>query len=110
GRRTMTTQTAADPRAWRAATIDDVPSWYYPLSDECLTALLHFVRDWHLTNRPITSLLLAPKERDSYLREMTPVRHALEQGRGFAIVGTLPLGRLTTAEATAFYWLLGQGL
>src|SRR5262249_49133791 len=34
----------------------------------------------------------------------------LEQGRGFAIVGTLPLGRLTTAEATALYWLLGQGL
>src|SRR5438046_2190499 len=103
-------QTVTDPRAWRAATIDDVPSWYYPLSDDCLAALRQFLRGWPSATRPITALRLAPKERDYYLREMAPVRDALEHGRGFAIVGTLPLDRLTVPEAQALYWLLGQGL
>ena len=54
----MPSATAADPRAWRADTIDPPDSLYYPLSEPALAALETCLRDGRREGQP-----LAPLER-----------------------------------------------
>src|SRR5439155_5584299 len=52
---------------------------------------------------------LSGEERAAFRQELAGVRHALEAGRGFAILNGLPEA-CSPAEAQAAYWLVGQVL
>jgi alpha-ketoglutarate-dependent taurine dioxygenase len=106
----MLTQPARDLRAWRAATIDDPRSWYYPLSASCLAALDRAVQDWRCEVRHVTEIRLPESLQAACSADLDPVRTALDSGRGFAIVQGLPVERYPVAEAQAMYWLIGQAL
>jgi alpha-ketoglutarate-dependent taurine dioxygenase len=103
----MATAVTADPRNWRADTIDSTDHWYYPLSPECLNWL-----DQAL-DRPLNdpanfvSLRLSdfPGTRPDWL---APAAEALEQGRGFAILTGLDPNRYSRAQQQLAYWLVGQ--
>src|SRR5436309_3046070 len=82
----MPTQTVADPRAWRADTIDAPDSWYYPLSDRALAALDRSLRDWRPESQPVTDLRPSDDLRAASRDEVGRARAALEEGRGFAVI------------------------
>src|SRR5205823_11831686 len=100
---TPMTPTAADPRAWRADTLDDPAAWYCPLSEPALTALERTVRAAGQT--PVLDQRATPELRPACARDLAPVRDAMETGRGFAVI---PADRLRREDWPAAYWLLGQ--
>jgi alpha-ketoglutarate-dependent taurine dioxygenase len=106
----MMTLAIHDPRAWRAATIDEPCSWYYPLSASCLGALDRAVQDWQREPRRVTDVKLADALRAAWAGDLEPVRTALDTGRGFAIIQGIPVERCSVPEAQLMYWLIGQAL
>lgn len=100
----MLTSIITDARAWRAGTIDT--AWRYRLSERCLTGVDAAIQ--RLRREPCAPT--APRADDwldaACVREMAPVRAALEEGRGFAIVYGLP--SYAANEMQAAYWLVGQ--
>jgi alpha-ketoglutarate-dependent taurine dioxygenase len=105
----MLAETAADPRAWRADTVDAPETWYYPLSDQPLAALDRIIRDPKLSDRPIAELQATGELRAACANEIGRVAEALEKGRGFAVI-SLPPERYSAKEQSAAYWLVGQML
>jgi hypothetical protein len=104
----MPPHTFDDPRAWRSGTIDDRQTWYYPLSSRCLAALEETIRRLREQPRPVTELRAAEEPCAACADELRPLRHALESGRGFAIVRGPSPGRYSPAELQIGYWLVGQ--
>jgi hypothetical protein len=104
----MLTQLVTGSRAWRANTIDDARSWYYPLSDRCLAAIDQTVAQFRHQPRPTTDLRVSDTPLAACAGDLRPVLAALETGRGFAILSGLPRDRYSVTELQAVYWLLGQ--
>jgi hypothetical protein len=102
----MPTPTAADPRAWRADTIDAPASWYYLLPERALAALDRAVRDVRPASRPVTDLRPADDLRAACADVIGGALAALEDGRGFAVI-SVPPDRYTPPQLTAAYWLVG---
>ncbi len=100
----MPTVPLHDRRAWRGDTLAP-GSWYYPLSDSCLAALESSLGG---LPEPVTALRVTPAQCDACRTCLVPVRRALEDGPGIAVLDRLPVERLTAREAQALYWLLGQ--
>jgi hypothetical protein len=105
----MLTHAVTDQRAWDAGRLDDRSSWYYPLSPGCLAALEETIHN-RRPSSPATSLVVADATRKACGDCLRPVLHALESGRGFAIIDGVPVDRLTTEESQMMYWLIGQVL
>jgi TfdA family taurine catabolism dioxygenase TauD len=106
----MLTHTVIDPRAWRATTIDERRSWYYPLPQRCLAALDETIRQLRRQPRPTTELRLSETPCAVCAGELRPVLEALEEGRGFAIIEGVPGERYSADELQVIYWLVGQML
>ena len=106
----MLTDTLADKRAWRASTIDYTRSWYYSLSEGCLSAFDTFIQDLRHRPRPTTEILLREPFLDGCGACLQPVLTDLNSGRGFAIVERVPVERYTDEETQAIYWRIGQFL
>ncbi len=100
----------ADPRAWRADTLDPPARWYHPLSAACLDALDGAVRSWRRAPRPVTEVRAPAPLRELLAAELLPARVGLEQGRGFVILTGLPTEGRPADEPRLAYWLLGQAL
>jgi alpha-ketoglutarate-dependent taurine dioxygenase len=99
-----------DPRAWRADTVDARAAWYYPLPARCLDALDATIRDFRQHPRPVTEIALAGTPCAGCGDELRPVRDALEEGRGFAVIEAPFLDRYSLQEMQVLYWLVGQFL
>ncbi len=106
----MLTQAITDGRAWRANTIDERRAWYYSLSSAFLAALEETIRRLRDRPRPFSEICLAEEPCVEFALELQPVRTALEDGRGFAIVVGLASDRLAASEMQVCYWLVGQML
>jgi alpha-ketoglutarate-dependent taurine dioxygenase len=106
----MLTHTVSDPRAWRATTIDERQSWYYPLPERCLAALDETLRQLRRAPRPATEVRLSETPCAGCASDLRAVLEALEVGRGFAIIEGLPEGRYSAGELQVIYWLVGQML
>jgi alpha-ketoglutarate-dependent taurine dioxygenase len=104
----MLTHTITDGRAWRSRIIDDRQAWYYSLSLRCLAALDETIRRLRQQPRPVTELNAAEGPCTNCAEELEPVRNALENGRGFAIIQGPTRDRYSPAELTVCYWLIGQ--
>jgi hypothetical protein len=105
----MPTQTATDPRAWRADSVDAPESWYYPLSDRGLAALDRVLHDPQNGDKPVADLKPTAELRSACADEIGRVKSALEEGRGFAVI-SVPPDRYLAKEQSASYWLVGQML
>jgi alpha-ketoglutarate-dependent taurine dioxygenase len=101
----MLSSTAVDPRAWRAETVDEPGSLYYPLPEHLLAALDPIVNEWRQSSRPVTDLQVSDGLRKVYAEELTPARLALEAGRGFVV---LTASTSAPTDLQAIYWLIGQ--
>jgi hypothetical protein len=104
----MLTSPVTDARAWRADTIDERKAWYYSLPERCLSAFNRAAQELRRVPRPPTELRASDYLGAAATEELAPVRAALEQGRGFAILEGLSPERYTAAELSAVYWLVGQ--
>ena len=104
----MLTQTAA-ARAWRADTIDDTESWYYPLPERTLSLLDPIVAEKLRGSPALTDLRLSEHLCAACGEDFGHVRTDLENGRGFVIL-TVPAQRYSPVELQAVYWLVGQFL
>ena len=104
----MLNEILSDERAWTASTIDDASSWYYSLSEKCLSSLDEFVRKLRRVPRPITGIRIEESEFDDCRECFQPVLDALNSGRGFVIVEWAPLERYIGEEAQTIYWVIGQ--
>jgi Taurine catabolism dioxygenase TauD, TfdA family len=104
----MQTHTVADPRAWRADSIDERRCWYCPLPERCQAALDETIRHLRREPRPTTDLLVAETPCAHLADDLQPVRATLESGRGFVIIEGLPSQRYSVAEQQTIYWLVGQ--
>jgi len=103
----MIRTTAADPRAWTAATVDAPQRWHHPLDRELL-ANLRAVVAVQPSERPVTDIRLNADQREAWNESLAAALRDLEAGRGFVILDRLPLDRLSQREAVALYWLIGQ--
>lgn len=104
----MLSHAITDPRAWRSNTIDDRRSWYYRLSPRCLDALDATIRRLRQQPRPTIELCAAEEPCAAFADEFQPVRTALEDGRGFAILPGPTRERYSPQEMQVCYWLVGQ--
>jgi hypothetical protein len=104
----MLTQALADPRAWRADTIDSPSRWYYSLSERALTALEQALQEGRKSARPVTELRVSAALRAAVAPDLADVRATLETGRGFAVIPAGASGRYPPQELQAIYWLVGQ--
>jgi hypothetical protein len=104
----MLTHPITDARAWGTSTIDDRESWYYPLSERCVSALDKTIRQLRQAPRTTTELNVSATLCAHCAADFQPVLTALETGRGFAIISGLPCERYSAAEQQAMYWLVGQ--
>lgn len=102
----MLTSTITDARAWRASTIDDASAWRYRLPTRYLAGIDAAIERCRREAGPPTALDAAKCLDAGCIADMAPVRAALEQGRGFAIVYGLP--NYAAGEMQAAYWLVGQ--
>jgi alpha-ketoglutarate-dependent taurine dioxygenase len=103
----MPTPTTADPRAWRAETIDAPDAWYLSLSEPALGALDRVLRSWG-GSTPVTDLRAPDDLRAAAAEDAAKALAALERGRGFVVITAGPPGRYSPRELTAVYWLVGQ--
>ena len=106
----MLTNGISDERAWRASTIDDTTTWYYPLSEECLSSFKHLIRDTRHHPGPITEISRPASSSNGCAESLQPVLDALNSGRGFAIVQRGIIEQDSMEEAMSMYWLIGQYL
>jgi hypothetical protein len=95
------TKTINDERAWTSATIDKPSAWYYSLPDAC-----NSVFDERRRTDDIVAWL-RESERSKCAEALEPVRTALENGRGFAIIESPALAPQFTS---CLYRIVGQGL
>jgi alpha-ketoglutarate-dependent taurine dioxygenase len=103
----MLQSAVTDPRAWRAATVDEPRCWYYPLSERSLEAVAEAVRQPGDETQPITELRAPEGLWTRCANDLRPALGALEAGRGFAIL-VVPPERFAPRELQAAYWLVGQ--
>jgi hypothetical protein len=106
--RSISTATATDRRAWRAATIDDPSAWYEPLPESGWEIVERKLARFRRGDLPATAIEVSPTERAEAAAALAPIREALEAGRGFTIIDGVPLERYTPSEAHAVYWIVGQ--
>lgn len=104
----MLTHTIPAPRAWRSSTIDERQAWYYPLSSRCLAALDETIGQLRRQLRPTLELCAAELPVADCAAELQPVRDALEDGRGFAILRGPTREQYSPQEMQVCYWLVGQ--
>ncbi len=100
----------ADPRAWRADTVDGPSSWRTLLSEQSLQALEQADRDWRSTSQPLISLAHSDQLADACATNLAPVRDALEVGRGFVVITAGQPGRYSPDQLRTIYWLVGRML
>jgi alpha-ketoglutarate-dependent taurine dioxygenase len=96
-----------DRRAWTRDTVT-AADWTVPLSSAAIAELLSMADT--VTRQPLPVLMLSPDQFDlpACREAMTRMKAILEGGIGVALVDRLPLDRLTTEQAIAAYWVLGQ--
>jgi hypothetical protein len=104
----MLTHLVTDARVWRASTIDDPRSWYFPLPGRCLAALDETIRNFRREPRPTTELRVSETPVARSADQLRPVAAALETGRGFAVVNGLAGLPYSAGEQQVIYWLVGQ--
>ena len=104
------TDGVSDDRAWRASTIDDTTTWYYPLSEDCLSSFEAIIRDARRQPGSITEISRHASSPNGCSECLQPALDALNLGRGFAIVERVPIERCSVEEALSTYWLIGQFL
>src|SRR4051794_19933289 len=102
------TEAGNDPRAWRAATIDERGAWRVPLPESCRTLLDRTVAELRRDPRPVTEIRVSEAERAEGAEALRPVLDVLESGRGFAILDGAPREPVSRLEAQAMYWVVGQ--
>jgi alpha-ketoglutarate-dependent taurine dioxygenase len=100
----------ADPRAWRADTLDAADAWRIPLSPSCMAALEPTLADQRRAPRPVTEVRLPAAARAACRAALRSALDALEVGRGFVVLAGPPPQELPPGEATLLYWLVGQAL
>jgi alpha-ketoglutarate-dependent taurine dioxygenase len=98
------------PLAWRADTLDAPAAWFYPLPAGAWAALAEAAAPLLRQPEAVTELKPSAELRALCAPALRPVRAALEEGRGFAVIDRVPLDRCSAAEAKGVYWLLGQML
>ena len=103
----MLTSSLPNARAWRASTIDDASTWYYPLSERSLAALEQLAPAWR-QGQPVTEVQAPDDLHVICAADMEPVLAALETGRGFAVIVVPRPERFSPQDLQAFYWLVGQ--
>jgi len=103
----MNRASTTDPRAWNAQTAGDRRDWICPLPNGLIDALLKRIPP-DLASNAITKLWLTDDERRAWEPLFEKARDEVFNGRGFVILDRLPVDRLSTREATALYWLIGQ--
>ena len=96
----MLNHVITDTLAWTARSIDKPASWCYPLPEVVLAACPNSLEE------PITSFEPTGGARDACAKALQPVREALANGRGFAIIEAPP----TFANLPMLYWLVGHAL
>jgi len=96
-----------DRRAWTRDTVT-AADWTVALSGAALAEVFALAET--VTRQPLPVLVLSPDHFDlPACREvMARVKSILREGIGVALVDRLPLDRLTTEQAVAAYWVLGQ--
>lgn len=104
----MLTEAVTDGRAWRAETLDAPPSWSFPLSPRCLSALDQILTDLRDHPRPIPEIRVGGDLWDACREDLRPALTALESGRGFVLIDRIPPERYTPEEARTIYWVIGQ--
>jgi alpha-ketoglutarate-dependent taurine dioxygenase len=104
----MLNQPIRDARAWRGDSLDDRQAWYYPLSPRCRAALEETLRRLRRQPRSVTTLRAEDEPCAICADELAPVRDALENGRGFAILKGPAGAAYSPGDRTAAYWLVGQ--
>jgi hypothetical protein len=104
----LRTEFANDPRAWRAATIDDREAWCVPIPESCSALLERKLTELRRHPSPVTAIEVAPDDRRQGAKALQSVRDVLEAGRGFVIIDGVPMDRVTREEAQAMYWVVGQ--
>lgn len=100
-------ETIADPRAWRAGTIDPPAAWRHRLSSKCRLALEQTLQQLRNQPREFSELNLRDTPLSDCADELCDVLAVLESGRGFAIIDGLPADA-APQELSAAYWLIGQ--
>ncbi|MBI3880660.1 MAG: TauD/TfdA family dioxygenase [Verrucomicrobia bacterium] len=96
-------------KAWRAASVDPLRNWYHPLPARSLAALDATIQELRRQPRPTAEVRLTDAQRAVCAPDLALVAHAIEHGRGFAVV-RVPAEGYSKAELTTLYWLIGQAL
>jgi alpha-ketoglutarate-dependent taurine dioxygenase len=96
-----------DRRAWTRDTVG-AADWTVPLSAGAVAEILALAET--LSRQPLPVLMLSPDQftLPACREAMARVKTILSDGIGVALVDRLPLDRLTTEQATAASWVLGQ--
>ncbi len=104
----MRTPFMAGPRAWTAASVDD--QWYYPLPAACRVVIEAVREACRKAPQPLTEVRLPDAAHGEFTAALSPVRAALESGRGFAVIKSPPDRELQEDDLRLLYWLVGLGL
>lgn len=99
---------APHPRRWSTATLDPLAQWYHTLGPVSQGALRQATAGLDPDPTQIVSLEPSPELREALRPDLDPIRTALEEGRGFAILEGVP--RDSDLQGVASYWLLGKCL
>jgi hypothetical protein len=102
------TATGPDPRAWRAADIDDRAAWCQPLPGICCKIVERKLAEFRRSPVPILEVKVSAAERAEAATAMRPICHALEKGRGFTVIEGARLQHYSRSEAPLVYWVTGQ--
>ncbi len=96
-----------DRRAWTRDTVRPA-DWTVPLSGAAVAEVLSLAET--VARQPLPVLMLSPDQfaLPACRETMAQVKAILEDGIGVALVDRLPIDRLTTEQAIAAHWVLGQ--
>lgn len=97
-----------DDSAWRGSDMAKTDEWIYELSPADLNEIDHALQ--LARDIPVTQITKKDFPLPSLSRKMDEVRHALQYGRGFALIRGIPVSEYGDEKASAAYWGLGTYL
>jgi hypothetical protein len=97
------------PAAWKGSELDE-QTWRSELEPDDIREIERAIAAAHALERPLSQLSRRDFPLPGLARRISAWQRTLAEGRGFVVIGGVPVERWPRVDVELFYWCLGQHL
>ncbi len=98
------------PAAWRGSELSKLRDWRVALSKHEVDELDRALSAAKSTGKPMGALTREDFPLPTLAAQIDRWRHEVQHGRGFQVIGGIPVKRWSRADSELFFWCFGQHL